>query len=132
MAWTGTTAYGPARRCSRDDALTFTQTVDKALCFVLHLRICKIALSDTKRGVFMSDSTESPQVASIPGPIIEQPEAINLYRIAIYALAAIALIVVVGVMALSFFGRVVPESVIVLGSVAVGALAGMVAGEQRA
>lgn len=78
----------------------------------------------------MSD-TESPQPSAIPSEILSQPESLNLYRIAIYALAAIALIVVIGVMALSAFGRTVPESVVVLGSVAVGALAGMVAGEQR-
>ena len=71
------------------------------------------------------------QPQALPQEIVTQPEAINLYRIAIYALAGIALIVVIGVMALSAFGRTVPESVVVLGSVAVGALAGMVAGEAR-
>ena len=40
---------------------------------------------------------------ALPQEISTQPEAINLYRIAIYALAAIALIVVIGVMALSAF-----------------------------
>ena len=74
---------------------------------------------------------ETPQASALPQEILSQPESLNLYRIAIYALAAIALIVVIGVMALSAFGRVVPESVVVLGSVAVGALAGMVAGEAR-
>ena len=51
----------------------------------------------------------------------------ELHTWLIYLLAAIGLLVVVGGIVLSFFDRAIPESVIVLGSVAVGALAGMVA-----
>jgi len=70
---------------------------------------------------------EQPQPAQMPQEIIKRKEAISLYRIVVVALAAIGLCVVVGGIILSFFSRSIPESVIVLGSVAVGALAGMVA-----
>lgn len=64
---------------------------------------------------------------SIPESIVKRREAITLYQVAVIALAAIGLLAVVGGIVLSFFSRAIPESVIVLGSVAVGALAGMVA-----
>ena len=65
--------------------------------------------------------------AAIPQEIVKRPQALGLYQIVVIALAAIGLLVVVGGILLSFFDRSIPESVIVLGSVAVGALAGMVA-----
>lgn len=64
---------------------------------------------------------------SLPVEIVKRREAITLYQVAVIALAAIGLLAVVGGILLSFFDRSIPESVIVLGSVAVGALAGMVA-----
>ena len=64
---------------------------------------------------------------NIPEPIVKRREAITLYQVAVIALAAIGLLAVIGGILLSFFDRSIPESVIVLGSVAVGALAGMVA-----
>ena len=64
---------------------------------------------------------------SIPEPIVKRREAITLFQVAVVALAAIGLLAVIGGILLSFFDRSIPESVIVLGSVAVGALAGMVA-----
>ena len=64
---------------------------------------------------------------ALPQEIVKRPQALGLYQIVIIALAAIGLLVVVGGILLSFFDRTIPESVIVLGSVAVGALAGMVA-----
>ena len=65
--------------------------------------------------------------AALPQEIVKRPQALGLYQIVVIALAAIGLLVVVGGILLSFFDRAIPESVIVLGSVAVGALAGMVA-----
>lgn len=68
---------------------------------------------------------EEPQ--ALPQEIVKRRESMTLYQIVVVALAAIGLLVVVGGIVLSFFDRAIPESVIVLGSVAVGALAGMVA-----
>lgn len=65
--------------------------------------------------------------AAMPTEILKRRQAITLYQIVVTSLAAIGLLVVVGGILLSFFDRSIPESVIVLGSVAVGALAGMVA-----
>lgn len=65
--------------------------------------------------------------AALPTEILKRRQSITLYQIVVIALAAIGLLVVVGGIVLSFFDRAIPESVIVLGSVAVGALAGMVA-----
>ena len=64
---------------------------------------------------------------AMPTEILKRRQAITLYQIVVTSLAAIGLLVVVGGILLSFFDRSIPESVIVLGSVAVGALAGMVA-----
>ena len=64
--------------------------------------------------------------SALPAEIVKRREAITLYQIVVVALASIGLLVVVGGIVLSFFDRNIPESVIVLGSVAVGALAGMV------
>ncbi len=69
--------------------------------------------------------------AQIAHEDLTNTQATSLFSVAIWALAIIAGLVVLGVMILSWFGRTVPESVVVLGSVAVGALAGMVAGEAR-
>lgn len=71
------------------------------------------------------DEQVTPQ--AIPTEILKRKESITLYQIVVVSLAAIGLLVVVGGILLSFFDRSIPESVIVLGSVAVGALAGMVA-----
>lgn len=68
-----------------------------------------------------------PLPQSLPAPVANDPRAIDLYQIVIIALAATGLLVVIGGLVLSFFDRAVPESVIVLGSVAIGALASMVA-----
>ena len=65
--------------------------------------------------------------AAMPTEILRRRQAITLYQIVVLALAVIGLLVVIGGIVLSFFDRSIPESVIVLGSVAVGALAGMVA-----
>ena len=65
--------------------------------------------------------------AALPTEILKRRQTITLSQIVLIPLAAIGLLVVVGGIVLSFFDRAIPESVIVLGSVAVGALAGMVA-----
>lgn len=70
---------------------------------------------------------DDPTPSALPTEIVKRKESITLYQIVVMSLAAIGLLVVVGGIVLSFFDRSIPESVIVLGSVAVGALAGMVA-----
>lgn len=70
---------------------------------------------------------DEPTPSALPTEILKRRESITLYQIVVVSLAAIGLLVVVGGILLSFFDRAIPESVIVLGSVAVGALAGMVA-----
>lgn len=65
--------------------------------------------------------------AALPTEILKRRESITLYQIVVIALAAIGLAVVIGGIVLSFFDRAIPESVIAIGSVAIGALAVMVA-----
>lgn len=65
--------------------------------------------------------------AALPEPVVSSPKAVSIYMIVVVALAALGLATVVGGIVLAFVERQMPESVIVLGSVAVGALAGMVA-----
>jgi hypothetical protein len=69
------------------------------------------------------------QAAAIPPAITKRPEALELYRVAVYALSAIGAVGLLGVLVLAGLGRAVPGEAIVLASVAVGALAGMVGGE---
>lgn len=79
----------------------------------------------------MTDDLQHEEItqAALPQTIDEQPDAIGLYRIAIYALAGIGAVGMVGVLVLAGLGRTVPDSAIVLASVAVGALAGMIGGQ---
>ena len=69
---------------------------------------------------------------ALPSTIDEKPEAINLYKIAVIALAAVAVLAILGSIALSIAGKPVPESMVALGGVALGALASMVAPSQGA
>ncbi len=50
-----------------------------------------------------------------------------IYRIVVCALSLISLVAMVGALALTFFGKPTPESAIALGSMALGALAGLLA-----
>ena len=68
---------------------------------------------------------------SLPEPIVSSPKAINIYLIVVVALSLLSILAVVGGVLLAWVDKTLPESVIVLGSVAVGALAGMVAPQVR-
>lgn len=70
------------------------------------------------------------QPSAIPVSVTKRREALTLYQIAVLALAIIAGLTVGGGIVLAFFGQAIPESLIALGGVAVGALAGMVAPER--
>lgn len=68
---------------------------------------------------------------ALPEPIVSSPRAINIYLIVVVALSLLGVLTVVGGVVLAYVDRALPEAVIVLGSVAVGALAGMVAPTAR-
>lgn len=69
--------------------------------------------------------TENPQAAGIPDEIVKQERAINLYLIAVGALAAIVLLAIVGAIVLAFFGQTMPGEVWTVVGIAAGALAAM-------
>ncbi len=64
---------------------------------------------------------------SLPEPVVSSPQAPKIYLIVVVALALLGLATVIGGIVLAFVSKSLPEAVTVLGSVAVGALAGMVA-----
>jgi len=77
----------------------------------------------------MTSSTNAP--AALPEPVEANPKAIGIYQIVVVALALLGVLTVLGGIILAWGDKTLPESVIVLGSVAVGALAGMVAPTSR-
>lgn len=68
---------------------------------------------------------------ALPEPVLQNPRSISIYLIVVVALAALGVLTVLGGVVLAYADKQLPESVIVLGSVAVGALAGMVAPQVR-
>ena len=68
---------------------------------------------------------------ALPEPVEQSPRAPTIYIIVVVALAALGVLTVLGGIVLAYTEKTLPESVIVLGSVAVGALAGMVAPTSR-
>ncbi len=82
----------------------------------------------------MPDDLQHEEItqAALPQVINEQTGAIDLYRIAVIALAVIGGLGLAGCLVLAALDKTVPDSAIVLASVAVGALAGMVGGQAAA
>lgn len=68
---------------------------------------------------------------SLPEPVEKSPRAPTIYLVVVIALASLGILTVLGGIVLAYTDKTLPESVIVLGSVAVGALAGMVAPTSR-
>lgn len=68
---------------------------------------------------------------ALPEPVEQSPKAPTIYIIVVVALAMLGVLTVLGGIVLAYTEKTLPESVIVLGSVAVGALAGMVAPTSR-
>ena len=68
---------------------------------------------------------------ALPEPVEQSPKAPTIYIIVVVALALLGVLTVLGGIVLAYTEKTLPESVIVLGSVAVGALAGMVAPTSR-
>ena len=75
------------------------------------------------------EHTDSVNPQMLPPEIEKQPGALELYRVAILALAGVGAVGLLGVLVLAGLGRTVPDGAIVLASVAVGALAGMIGGQ---
>lgn len=68
---------------------------------------------------------------ALPEPVEQSPRAPTIYLVVVVALALLGVLTVLGGIVLAWGDKALPESVIVLGSVAVGALAGMVAPQSR-
>ena len=75
------------------------------------------------------EHTDFVNPQALPPGIDEQAGALELYRVAILALAGVGAVGLLGVLVLAGLGRTVPDGAIVLASVAVGALAGMIGGQ---
>lgn len=71
------------------------------------------------------------QPAAIPEQILKQKQAINLYFVAVIALAAAVVLTIAGGLILAALKLPVPGELIALGGVALGALAGMVAPDAK-
>lgn len=69
--------------------------------------------------------------AGIPEPILKQKAAINLYLIAVGALAAVVVLAIVGAMLLASFGKSVPGELWTVVGLAVGALSTLLGGERQ-
>jgi hypothetical protein len=77
--------------------------------------------------MIMDDDIIRP--ANIPEPILEHPQAINLYVIAVGSLALIGVTAILGAMILAFFDKVIPDAAWAIVGIAVGALAFAVRGQ---
>lgn len=75
---------------------------------------------------------ETVEPVAIPEQILKQKTAINLYLIAVGALALIGILSILGAMLLAAFGKVVPGEVWTVVGLAVGALSVMVGGKPNA
>jgi hypothetical protein len=69
--------------------------------------------------------------SAIPDVILKQKRAIDLYLIAVIALAIIGVLSIVGAMILAAWGKAVPGEVWTVVGIAVGALSVMLGGERR-
>jgi len=69
--------------------------------------------------------------SAIPETILNQKRAIDLYLIAVIALAIIGVLSIVGAMILAAWGKAVPGEVWTVVGIAVGALSVMLGGERQ-
>ena len=69
--------------------------------------------------------------AGVPEIILKQKRAIDLYLIAVIALAIIGVLSIVGAMILAAWGKAVPGEVWTVVGIAVGALSVMLGGERQ-
>ena len=69
--------------------------------------------------------------SAIPDVILKQKRAIDLYLIAVIALAIIGVLSIVGAMILAAWGKAVPGEVWTVVGIAVGALSVMLGGKKQ-
>lgn len=74
------------------------------------------------------DGELEPQAAGIPEQILGHKRAIDLYLIAVGALALMGLLAIIGAIVLALFDRTVPGEVWTIVGLAVGALSVMLGG----
>lgn len=67
--------------------------------------------------------------SDLPPEIVKQPDAIALYRLALYGLVGIAAVGIVGMIVVPALGKQVSDGVQTITALAVGALAGMISGQ---
>ena len=72
----------------------------------------------------MDDTSVQP--ASIPDQILSQPQSINLYFVAVIALATIGVLAVVGGLLLAWADKTVPGEIWTFAGLAVGGLVALV------
>ena len=72
---------------------------------------------------------EQPQAANLPAEILQSKRAIDLYMIAVGALAIMGLLAIVGAIILAFVGKTIPGEVWTVVGLAVGALAALLGKE---
>ena len=65
--------------------------------------------------------------SEVVAPVPDQATDPLIYRIVVVALASIGMLTLIGALVLAFFSRSMPEGALVLGSTAVGAMAGLLA-----
>ena len=90
--------------------------------------LATIAASDAEFRQKLKDDPEAAlkMAAATSGePAYRGDKAV--YRIVVIALAAVMLVAAIGAIAISWAGKTMPESLVALGSAAVGALAGLLA-----
>lgn len=73
------------------------------------------------------DDPNIPKPLGIPESILKRAGAIDLYRVAVWALAAVAVLCVVGIVALAMMGREPSNELASLGTTALVGLVAMVA-----
>ena len=69
---------------------------------------------------------ESEPLGYTVGPIPTQDVDPGLYRVVVYFLGTVSMLVVVGALVLTFFGKAAPDGVIAIGGMAIGAFAGLI------
>lgn len=73
-----------------------------------------------------------PQPANLPPEIVQNPKSINLYTIAVVALAAISVLAVLGGLLLAWAEKTVPGEVWTFAGIAIGGLVALVGSNNNA
>lgn len=79
----------------------------------------------------MTDQPVKPAADSLPPEILKRREAINLYFLAVGALALIAVLAVLGGLLLAWAGKQAPGEIWAFAGIAVGGLVALVSGDRQ-